>query len=156
VAKLVPNFVRLDASSPDITTLMHAMLRAREVVTARSWATSQESTTECWWADVLADPRATRRSASVRSHRRLRGRSVKRAYYTLADEPCETILVACSKCPWQGAFSRADLISKNGANSPLPNLLARLAMPGCPKIKSEWDRCGVYYVNPIEGRERYP
>jgi hypothetical protein len=25
-------------------------------------------------------------------------------------------------------------------------------MPGCTKIKSQWDRCGVYYVNPIDGR----
>jgi alkanesulfonate monooxygenase SsuD/methylene tetrahydromethanopterin reductase-like flavin-dependent oxidoreductase (luciferase family) len=56
VAKLVPNFVRLDASSPDIATLMHAMLRAREVLTARSRATSQEPTTECWWADISVQP----------------------------------------------------------------------------------------------------
>jgi hypothetical protein len=31
-----------------------AMLRAREVVAARPWSTSQEATTEHWWADVLA------------------------------------------------------------------------------------------------------
>jgi len=33
-------------------------------------------------------------------------------------------------------------------------LLDDLAMPGCPNIKNEWDRCGVYYVNRIGGRER--
>jgi hypothetical protein len=37
---------------------MDAMLRAREVVATRPWSTSQEATTEHWWADVLADPRA--------------------------------------------------------------------------------------------------
>jgi hypothetical protein len=48
-------------------------------------------------------------------------------------------------------FDRADLIAIYGAEYPLPNLLDHLAMPGCPKIKNQWDRCGVY-VNPIEGR----
>ena len=64
------------------------------------------------------------------------------------------ILVACNKCPWKAAFSRADLITDYGAEYPLPNLLDHLAMPGCTKIKSQWDRCGVYYVNPIEWHER--
>jgi hypothetical protein len=36
----------------------------------------------------------------------------------------------------------------------LPNLLDHLAMPRCSKIKSQWDRCGLYYVNPIESLER--
>jgi hypothetical protein len=40
--KPVPNFTRLDRSRPEIAILMDAMLRAREVVAARSWATSQE------------------------------------------------------------------------------------------------------------------
>jgi hypothetical protein len=75
---------------------------------------------------------------------------VERAFYTLADEPHPTILVACTKCPWQAAFSRADLIIDYGAEYPLPNLLDYLAMPGCPKVKSQWDRCGVYYVYPID------
>ena len=65
-----------------------------------------------------------------------------------------TILVSCSKCPWQAAFSRAELLSNYGPEYPMPNLLDHLAMPGCSKIKSQWDRCGVYYVNPIDGRER--
>jgi hypothetical protein len=35
----------------------------------------------------------------------------------------------------------------------MPSLLNHLAMPGCSKIHTHWDRCGVYYVNPIDGRE---
>jgi hypothetical protein len=38
---------------------------------------------------------------------------------------------------------RAELIAKHGAEYPLPNLLEFLATPGCPKIKNQWDRCGV-------------
>jgi hypothetical protein len=51
-------------------------------------------------------------------------------------------------------FSRAELLAMYGAECPLPTLLNRLAMPGCSKINTHWDRCGVYYVNPIDGRER--
>ena len=36
----------------------------------------------------------------------------------------------------------------------LPTLLNHLAMPGCSKIETHWDRCGVHYINPIDGRER--
>jgi hypothetical protein len=54
----VPNFTRLDPSRPEIAILMDAMLRIREVVATRPWSTSQEPTSEHWWADVLADPRA--------------------------------------------------------------------------------------------------
>ena len=32
---------------------------------------------------------------------------------------------------------------------PMPTLLERLAAPGCPKVGSQWDRCGVHYVEPI-------
>ena len=38
---------------------------------------------------------------------------------------------------------RAELIAKHGAEYPVPNLLEFLATPGCPKIKNQWDRCGV-------------
>jgi hypothetical protein len=129
VTKPVPNFTRLDSSRPEIAILMDAMLRVREVVAARSWATSQEPTSENWWADVLADPRARRRRVSRGLHSYGSGRIVERAYYTLADEPRPTILVACSKCPWQAAFRRADLITNYGAEYPLPNLLDHLAAP---------------------------
>jgi hypothetical protein len=153
VTKPVPNFTRLDPSFPEIAILVHAMLRAREVVASRSWATSQEPTGEHWWADVLADPRARQRRVSRGLHSYSGVRMLERAYYTLADEPRPMILVACSKCPWQAAFSRAELLSNYGPEYPMPNLLDHLAMPGCSKIKSQWDRCGIYYVSPIEGRE---
>jgi hypothetical protein len=111
-----------------------------------------EPTSEHWWAEVLADPRARQRRVSRGLHTHS-VKMVERAYYTLADEPRPMILVACNKCPWKAAFSRADLITDYGAEYPLPNLLDHLAMPDCSKIKNQWDRCGVYYVNPIEGRE---
>jgi hypothetical protein len=75
---------------------------------------------------------------------------VRHAFYTLADEPRETILVACSKCDWRAAFSRNELIASHGASHPMPNLLDRLAAPECPRLGSMWDRCGVHYVEPIE------
>jgi hypothetical protein len=96
---------RLILVTAKIAMLMDAILRARDVVAARSWSTSQEPASEHWWADVLADPRARRRRVS----RGLGGRMVERAFYTLADEPHPMIIVACTKCPWQAAFSRADL-----------------------------------------------
>jgi hypothetical protein len=33
----------------------------------------------------------------------------------------------------------------------MPSLLERLAAPGCPRLGSNWDRCGVHYVEPIKG-----
>ena len=50
----MPNFTRLDPNRPEIAILMDAMLRIREVIAARPWSTSQEATTEHWWAHVLA------------------------------------------------------------------------------------------------------
>jgi hypothetical protein len=82
----------------------------------RSWAHPQEPTGEEWWADVLADPRARRRK------RRASDLSMHRAFYTLADKPYETILVACSKCDWRAAFARDDLIAAHGADCAMPNL----------------------------------
>ena len=58
MAKSPPNFTRLNSERPDVAILIEAMIRAREVVVARSWLSSQEPITEAWWADVLADPRA--------------------------------------------------------------------------------------------------
>jgi hypothetical protein len=153
VAKPVPNFTRLDLGRPEVAILTEAMLRAREVVATRSWSTSQEPITEAWWADVLADPRSRIRR-HPQGYSREGGRKAQRAFYHLADEPRPVVEVACRKCEWKAAFSRAELITKYGAKYPLPNLLDRLAMPGCSKIKSQWDRCGVYYVNPIESFER--
>ena len=63
----------------------------------------------------------------------------------------EIILVACSKCTWRAAFARDELIAAHGADYPMPNLLNHLAAPDCSRIGSHWDRCGVHYVEPIEG-----
>jgi hypothetical protein len=77
--------------------------------------------------------------------------TAKQAFYRLADELRDTILVACSKCDWRAAFARDELIAAHGADHPMPNLLDRLAAPDCPRLGFQWDRCGVHYVEPIEG-----
>jgi hypothetical protein len=99
-------------------------------------------------------PRARHRQAARGLHSGRAARMGERADYTLADEPHPTILVACSKCPWQAAFSRTGLITTYGSEYPLPNLLDHLAAPSCSKIKNQWDRCGVFFVNPIGRQER--
>jgi|SRR5262245_51695483 len=98
------NFVLLDTALPDVARLVAAMVQARDAVERRSWSHPQEPTSDEWWADVLADPRARKRE-------RRTDLAVKQAFYRLADEKCETILVACSKCDWRAAFSRDDLIA---------------------------------------------
>ena len=138
------NFVLLDTALPDVARLVAAMVQARDAVERQSWSHPQEPTGEEWWADVLADPRA-------RKQERRTDLAVKQAFYRLADEKRETILVACSKCEWRAAFSRDDLIATHGADHPMPNLLDRLAAPDCSRLGSHWDRCGVHYVEPIEG-----
>jgi hypothetical protein len=139
-----PNFVRLDTTLPDVARLVAAMVEARGAVERRSWSHPQEPTGEEWWADVLADPRARKR-------KRRTDLAVKQAFYRLADEKRDTILVACSKCDWRAAFSRHDLIASHGADYAMPNLLTHLAAPDCPRLGSHWDRCGVHYIEPIEG-----
>src|SRR5262249_6020983 len=139
MARPTPNFVILDGSFPDVGRLVTAMLKAREAVERRSWAHPQEPTTEEWWADVLADPRA-------RAPKPCSDDTPKQAFYRLADEPRDTILVACSKWEWKAAFRRDELIAAHGAACPMPNLLERLAAPGCPRLGSQWDRCGVHYL----------
>jgi len=57
------------------------MLKARQAIESRSWSHPQEPTTEEWWADVLADPRARIRK------RRGSEQAVSRTFYRLADEP---------------------------------------------------------------------
>jgi hypothetical protein len=139
-----PNFVLLDVALPDVARLVTAMVQARDAIKHRSWSHPQEPTGEEWWADVLADPRARQRE-------RRTDVTVKQAFYRLADEKREIILVVCSKCESRAAFSRDDLIATHGANHPMPNLLDRLAAPDCSRLGSHWDRCGVHYVEPIEG-----
>jgi hypothetical protein len=135
VTKPVPNFTRLDPGRPEIAILIEAILRAREVVATRSWSSSQEPVTEAWWADILADPRARVRRPTAHG-----SRATQKAYYQLADDPGAVIEVACSKCEWKAAFSGTELVALYGAEYPLPNLLDHLAMPGCSKIKNQWDR----------------
>jgi hypothetical protein len=141
---MTTNFRMLDMSRPDVARLLAAMVQARDAVGRRSWSHPQEPTGEEWWADVLADPRARKRE-------RRTDVAVKQAYYRLADEKREIILVACSKCDWRAAFARDELIAAHGADYPMPNLLNHLAAPGCSRLGSQWDRCGVHYVEPIEG-----
>jgi hypothetical protein len=144
VTGINPNFVVLDSGNPEIVHLIAAMLEAREAVDRRSWSHPQEPTGEEWWADVLADPRARKRE-------RRTDLAVKQAFYRLADEKREIILVACSKCDWRAAFARDELIAAHGADCAMPNLLNHLAAPSCNRLGSHWDRCGVHYVEPIEG-----
>src|SRR5499433_4316706 len=92
------------------------MVQARDAVGRRSWAHAQELTSDEWWADVLADPRARKRE-------RRTDLAVRQAFYRLADEKREIILVACSKCDWRAAFSRDELIASHGADYAMPNLL---------------------------------
>jgi hypothetical protein len=100
---MTTNFRMLDMSRPDVARLLAAMVQARDAVGRRSWSHPQEPTGEEWWADVLADPRARKRD-------RRTDLAVKQAFYRLADEKREIILVACSKCDWRAAFARDELI----------------------------------------------
>ena len=140
----MPNFTALDMSLPEVATLVAAMVQARDAVSRRPWSHPQEPITDAWWADVLADPRARKRE-------RRTDVAVKQAFYRLADEKRETILVACSKCDWQAAFSRDELIASHGADYAMPNLLNHLAAPSCSRLGSNWDRCVAHYVEPIKG-----
>jgi hypothetical protein len=49
------------------------------------------------------------------------------------------------------AFARDELIASHGADYAMPKLLNHLAAPGCSRLGFQWDRCGVHYVEPIEG-----
>jgi hypothetical protein len=137
------DFVVLDVNRPEIASLLAAMLQARDAVSRRSWTHPLEPTGEEWWADVLADPRARRQS-------QIGMRDLKRAFYRLSDETRTTILVACSKCDWRAAYSRDELISSHGFDHLLTDLLGELASPTCGKVGHHWDRCGAYYVEPID------
>ena len=131
----MPNFTALDMGLPEVATLVAAMVQARDAVSRRSWSHPQEPTGEEWWADVLADPRARKREQRT-------DLAVKQAFYRLADENREVILVACSKCDWRAAFSRDDLIASHGADYAMPNLLNHLAAPSCSRLASNWIGAG--------------
>jgi len=125
------NFARLDISRPEISRLVTAMLQAHQAVAQRSWSHPQEDSSDDWWADVLADPRARRQTRGSHSRGALN-------IYRLRDEPRATILVACAKCDWKAAYSRDELTALHGADRAMPDLL-------------HWDRCGAHFVEPIEG-----
>jgi hypothetical protein len=139
-----PNFSRLDIDRPEISRLLVAMLQARDALTRRSWSHPLEHTGEEWWADVLSDPRARRVARIAPSRGAI-------TVYRLRDEPHSSILIACTKCDWKAAFNRDELIAQHGADCPLPELLSLVAALGCSRMGSQWDRCGAYYVEPIEG-----
>src|SRR6516225_304836 len=120
MSPIAPNFALLDMTLPDVARLVAAMVQARDAVDCRSWSRPQEPITDAWWADVLADPRARKREQRT-------DLAVKQAFYRLADERREIILVACSKCDWRAAFSRDDLIASHGPDCAMPNLLDHLA-----------------------------
>jgi hypothetical protein len=63
---------------------------------------------------------------------------------------------ACRHLAMMSLLVRSNTNEESTNESPVPWLpvLNHLAMPGCSKINTHWDRCGVYYVNPIDGRER--
>jgi len=77
-----PNFVLLDAALPEVARLVAAMVQARAAIERRSWSHPQAPTTDEWWTDVLADPRARKRE-------RRTDLAVKQAFYRLADEKRE-------------------------------------------------------------------
>ena len=99
-----------------------------------------------WWADMLADPRARRLARAAPSRGAI-------TTYQLRDESHATILVACTKCDWRAAFSRDELIAEHGAGYPMPDLLRLVAATGCSRVGSHWDRCGAYYVDPIDAQK---
>src|SRR5207237_8842431 len=124
-----PNFTLLDSSLPEIGRLISAMLQARDAVERRSWSHPQEPTGEEWWADVLADPRARKRE-------RRTDLAVKQAFYRLADEKREIILVACSTCDWRAAFARGELIAAHGADRTMTNMFNHPAEPKWSRPRS--------------------
>jgi hypothetical protein len=141
---MAPNFSRLDTDRPEISRLLAAMLQVREALARRSRAHPLEHTGEEWWADVLADHRARRGARVAHSRGAI-------TVYRLRDEQHASILIACTKCDWKAAFSRDELIAQHGADRPMPELLSLVAAPSCSRVRSQWDRCGAYYVEPIEG-----
>jgi hypothetical protein len=121
----VPNFTRLDPSRLEIAILVDAMLRAHEVVANRSWSTSQEPTTEHWWADVLGDPRARIRRQLGGLYVRDSKRTARKSHYRLAcgkgrDRP------DCTATPRRGRW--VSIFAAMGATALLPATRANASM----------------------------
>src|SRR5262245_41745657 len=113
MARPTPNFVVLDGSLPGASGSREPFVVASAGADDRGMV-----------VDMLAYPRAQTRK------RRGSEQAVSRTFYRLADEPKDTILVACSKCDWKAAFRRDELLARHGAACPMPSLLERLAAPG--------------------------
>ena len=120
------------------------MVQARDAVERRSWANPQEPTGEEWWADVLADPRARKRErrTDCREESVLSGLPTKsaRSYLSRA----ASVIGGLRFC---ATTSSRRMVQ----TTPMPSLLNHLAAPGSNRLGSHWDRCGVHYVEPIEG-----
>ena len=78
------------------------------------------------------------RQASVLSTRRRKAR----------DHTCRVQQVRLASCVFARRPDRHAC-----ADHPMPNLLDQLAAPSCSRLGSHWDRCGVHYVEPIEGAQ---
>jgi hypothetical protein len=142
-----PNFVLLDLSLPDLERLVGAMLQAHDAVSRRSWSHPAEPTNEdgpTFWpiparVDANGTPAIYRCGAlSIRSPTN----RAKLSSWPAANATGET------------HFRRDDLIASYSTGYPMPNLLDRLTEPGCPRLGSYWDRCGVHHIEPIETGKR--
>jgi len=150
----VPNFTRLDPGRPEVAILMEAMPRIREVVAARPWSTSQEPTSECWWADVLADPRARHRPAARRLHRDRGSTAGKKAYYILADEPQPTILVAAANVPGKQRSAALAIASEASGTARVRKCTVECAWPAIPIPGNRLDRGRTHAVSYTGGWRR--
>jgi hypothetical protein len=59
-------------------------------------------------------PKCSRTRAPAYRRRRASDLAAKQTFYRLGDERRDTILVACSKCDWEAAFRRDELLASHG------------------------------------------
>ncbi len=63
------------------------------------------------------------------------------------DYPFESVRISCTKCGRQGRYSRAAFVEMVGAETELPDALARIS-GSCPKRKTPalaYDQCMALY-----------
>src|SRR5262245_36000111 len=144
MARPTPNFVILNGSLPDVGRLVAAMLRSgsREPLSVASAGADDRGMVG---RRARRSPRTNadtrRKRADGLSHVLSPRRRSKRHHPGRLQQ-----------MRLESAFRRDDLLATHGAACPMPSLLERLAAPGCLKVGSQWDRCGVHYVDPIEGQ----
>lgn len=63
---------------------------------------------------------------------------------TVADLPGPTVTVTCEPCRRRGVYHVARLVTRFGAEMPLPTLLSRLAND-CPRLREPTPRCQAVY-----------